>query len=104
MKLSKEKLLVKVKDYIGDETSEEAVSLLEDVDDSMSDSDDGDWEQKYHELDESWKQKYIERFGSGDPEQNKEDDSKEDESKEDESKEDDSEEKTFDELFEKGDD
>ena len=100
MKLSKEELLIKVKNYIGDDTSEEAVSLLEDVDDSMSDSNDGEWEKKYHELDESWKQKYIERFGSGDPEQNKEDDSKEDESKEDESKE----EKTFDELFEKGDD
>ena len=99
MKLSKEELLMKVKEYIGEDTSEEAVSLLEDVDDSMSDSNDGEWEQKYHELDESWKQKYIERFGSGDPEQNKEDDSKEDESKED-----DSEEKTFDELFEKGDD
>ena len=98
MKLSKEELLIKVKNYIGDDTSEEAVSLLEDVDDSMSDSNDGEWEKKYHELDESWKQKYIERFGSGDPEQNKED-----ESKEDESKEDDSEEKTFDELFEKGD-
>ena len=100
MRLSKEDLLMKVKDYIGDDTSEEAVSLLEDVDDSMSDSNDGEWEQKYHELDESWKQKYIERFGSGDPDQNKEDDSKEDESKEDDSEE----EKTFDELFEKGDD
>lgn len=99
MKLSKEELLIKVKNYIGDDTSEEAVSLLEDVDDSMSDSNDGEWEQKFHELDESWKQKYIERFGSGEPEQNKEDDSKEDESKEDDSEE----EKTFDELFEKGD-
>lgn len=100
MKLSKEELLIKVKNYIGDDTSEEAVSLLEDVDDSMSDSNDGGWEQKYHELDESWKQKYIERFGSGEPENKKEDDSKEDESKEDDSEE----EKTFDELFEKGDD
>lgn len=99
MKLSKEELLIKVRNYIGDDTSEDAVSLLEDVDDSMSDSNDDKWEQKYHELDESWKQKYIERFGSGDPEQNKESDSNEDESKED-----DSEEKNFDELFEKGDD
>ena len=83
MKLSKEELLIKVKEYIGEDTSEEAVSLLEDVDDSMSDSDDGEWEKKYHELDESWKQKYIERFGSGEPEENKEDDRREEVGKDD---------------------
>lgn len=44
-----------------DTPTDEQLTLLEDVDDSIPDEDE-DWEQKYNDLDKSWRQKYMDRF------------------------------------------
>lgn len=63
---TKEEMLDKVNKYIGEDTSEEAIELIEDISDSYdSFSDPEDWKTKYEELDETWKKKYKERFFEG---------------------------------------
>lgn len=63
MKLSKEELVEKVKAYVGDRTDDETISLIEDISDSMEIADDGvNWKEKYEELDNEWREKYIARF------------------------------------------
>ena len=63
MKLSKEELLEKVKVYVGDRTDDETISLIEDISDSMEVDGDGEnWKEKYEELDNQWREKYIARF------------------------------------------
>ena len=63
---TKEEMLDLVNKYIGEDTSEEAIGLIEDISDSYdSFSDPEDWKAKYEELDEAWKKKYKERFFEG---------------------------------------
>lgn len=64
---TKEEILEIVKTRIGDDSSEEALSFIEDITDTLEDkdrqiADSGDWKSKYDELTE----KYKERFFSGD--------------------------------------
>lgn len=42
-------------------TSDEYLSLLEDISDSMTPPE-VDWEQRYNELDSSWRERYKKRF------------------------------------------
>lgn len=65
MKRSREELLEDVRAYIGDDTSDAAVTLIENVSDSYEEPGE-DWKAKYEELDASWRQKYLDRFSSGD--------------------------------------
>ena len=63
---TKEEMLDKVNKYIGEDTSGEAIELIEDISDSYdSFSDPEDWKAKYEELDETWKKKYKDRFFEG---------------------------------------
>lgn len=67
MVLTRDELLARVSDRIGDDTSDEAIRLLEDVADTYDEvsaraADQTDWEQRYNELDQSWRQRYIDRF------------------------------------------
>ena len=63
MKLGKEELIEKVKAYVGDRTDDETISLIEDISDSMEVTDDAEnWKEKYEELDNQWREKYIARF------------------------------------------
>ena len=67
MKKSLEELLTNVKQMIGeDNTSDEALSLIEDLTDSYS-APTVDWEAKYNENDAMWRQKYRDRFFSDVP-------------------------------------
>lgn len=67
-KLNKEELLNSIRAVIGEEnTSDEALKLIEDVSDTI-DSQSEDWEKKYHELDQEWRTKYRDRFFSATPE------------------------------------
>ena len=56
---------------VGEDSSPEAIKFIEDMTDTISDLEqraNGDginWEERYYQLDESWKQKYKERFFSG---------------------------------------
>lgn len=65
---SREELMSAIKNRIGDDVSDEAISLMEDVSDTLSDYDSRvgeDWKTKYEENDRSWRQRYAERFMSG---------------------------------------
>lgn len=63
----KDEIINILQSRIGEDTSDDALTLLEDVNDTLSDYDrrlagSTDWETKYNELDASWRQKYKERF------------------------------------------
>lgn len=62
--LGKDELLGKLKAYLGEDTSDEAIALVEDVSDTVSEGT-LDWKAKYTENDENWRRKYKERFFGG---------------------------------------
>lgn len=71
--LSREEYFNRLHTMVGTDTSEDALSFLEDMSDTYNSisqankNDNTDWERKYHELDESWKERYRHRFfSSGD--------------------------------------
>ena len=63
---TKEELLEIIKNRIGEDTSDEAISLIEDISDTYdslnTSSNDEEWKQKLKDLDESWRKKYKDRF------------------------------------------
>lgn len=64
---SKDEILATIKDRIGEDTSDEALALIEDINDTYDDldariSEAGDWKTKYETNDAEWRQKYKERF------------------------------------------
>lgn len=61
--LSKEDLIAKLSASFGENLSDDNISLLEDVSDTIdSFSDAEDWKTKYEENDASWRKRYKERF------------------------------------------
>lgn len=67
---TRDELMKWVEEKIGDDTSDEALAILEDFTDTFNNyeelvSDTVNWKQKYNELDETWRKKYRERFFSG---------------------------------------
>ena len=65
MILGKDALLEKIRAYIGEDTSDNAISLIEDVTDTVTDYDTRsgtDWEAKLKENDEMWRNRYMKRF------------------------------------------
>lgn len=74
---TKDELLSIIKDRIGDGTSDEDISLIEDINDTYADletriSESGDWKAKYDENDKAWREKYRDRFFSESTETGKE--------------------------------
>lgn len=69
--LSKEQLMAKLAERIGDDTSDEVLAFTEDVSDTITDletkanGDGTDWKAKYEENDKEWREKYKARFFSG---------------------------------------
>lgn len=64
---TKDEIIENISAVIGDDNSEAAISLLEDVTDTLDDyeaktKDSTDWKEKYEENDRDWRQKYRERF------------------------------------------
>ena len=54
-----------IKEYIGDDTSDKALEIVEDTSDTIDDLSTGDgedWKSKYDELDKTWREKYKSRF------------------------------------------
>lgn len=93
---TRDEILEAVRERIGEDTSDEAIALLEDVTDTFTDyetrvADKTDWKTKYNELDASWRKKYMERFSGKTGEEVKKE--------QEEQIKDDSEPRTFDELF-----
>ena len=93
---TRDEIMEAIKKRIGEDTSDEAISLLEDVSDTFADyetkvADKTDWKAKYDEMDANWRKKYMDRFSGKTGEEVK--DEQEEQIK------DDSEPRTFDELF-----
>lgn len=103
--VSRDELIQAISSVLGETPDDNGLAILENLTDTISDYetkvvDTGDWENKYNELDASWRKRYAERFMSSedvehetDPEEIKE------EQEEDVKK--DGEELTFESLFER---
>nr|DAU41984.1 MAG TPA: hypothetical protein [Caudoviricetes sp.] len=103
--VTRDDLMERIRSRIGDDTSDETLSLIEDFTDTFSDLETRageDWKSKYDELDKTWREKYKARFFQRpDDKETTPEDIKEDNE---EDLKDESKEKSFDELFtEKGD-
>lgn len=59
--LSREEAIEKLSNFIGDNDSDEAIELLEDISDTLT-GDGEDWKTRYEENDKEWRRKYKERF------------------------------------------
>lgn len=62
-KRSKDELLTALRGVLGDNQTDEAIALIEDVTDTF-DAPAEDWEQKYKDNDAAWRKKYTDRFFS----------------------------------------
>lgn len=60
--LSKDELIEKVKQYVGDRKDDETIEILEDISDSFDSSEADEWKKKYEENDKLWRDRYISRF------------------------------------------
>lgn len=94
--LTRDEFFDRVQKIVGTDTTDESLTFIEDMTDTYNSLDerangDGtDWEQRYKDLDESWKEKYKKRFFSGSSSRVIEDVKDEEEKKE----------VTYDDLFE----
>ena len=60
-------ILNSIKERIGDEQTDEAIELLEDITDTFNDvsnNNNEDWKRKFEENDANWRKKYRDRFFS----------------------------------------
>ena len=71
--LGKDDFFKRIRDHIGDDTSDESIAFIEDVTDTynaleQSSKDETDWKSKYEELEKKKKKRYRDRFfeGNGD--------------------------------------
>lgn len=70
--LKTDELISKISAFIGEEQNDDAISVLEDVTDTLNDfesktNDATNWKTKYEENDKNWRAKYIARFNQGVP-------------------------------------
>lgn len=61
-KLTRADFMERLKTFLGEDTSDEALTLLEDANDSFEEGDGVDWKQRYEDNDKEWRQKYKDRF------------------------------------------
>ena len=81
--LTKEQLMESITNRVGEDTSDDALAFIENVNDtieSMSTDKNTDWKVKYEENDDAWRQKYKDRFFNSSSE-DKDDDFEEEEKK-----------------------
>lgn len=58
-----DELMATVRARVGDDTSDETLSFVEDVHDTLTSLSEGeDWRQRYEQNDAEWRQKYRDRF------------------------------------------
>ena len=102
---TRDEILAAIRSRLGDDTSDDALSIIEDITDTFKDYETRageNWESKYNELDAQWRKRYRDRFfQEPDNEETTLEEVKDDNEKD---LKDESEVKDFDELFEeKGD-
>lgn len=97
---TRDEILAAIRSRLGDDTSDDALTIIEDIDDTLKDYETRageDWKGKYDELDAQWRKRYRDRFfqksdnGGTNPEDVKDDNEKD--------LKEESEVKDFDELF-----
>lgn len=66
MKKSRDEILTAIREIIGDNNSDEAIALIEDVTDSFTDEE-SEWKRKYEENDRDWRKRYMDRFMNPEP-------------------------------------
>lgn len=74
---SREDFLKRITEVVGDDTSDESLTFIEDMTetyDKLSSNENEDWKQKYEENDANWRKKYKERFLNGSKEEDDEED------------------------------
>ena len=64
---TKDEILASIHSKLGDDTSDEAIKIIEDISDTFDDltarvNEAGDWKAKYEENDKNWRDKYQTRF------------------------------------------
>lgn len=69
---SREELITTVASMFGENPTDEQISLLEDITDTVGDyedrlSDTTDWKAKYEENDKEWRRRYTDRFNNTEP-------------------------------------
>ena len=70
--LTRDELMTAIRTCIGEDTSDEALSFIENMEDTINDyenkakNDGVKWKEKYEQNDKEWRTKYKERFFSGD--------------------------------------
>ena len=68
---TREEILNSIRTHIGDDASDEALALVEDLTDTITDYENKannngqNWKQRYEENDAAWRKKYRDRFFSG---------------------------------------
>lgn len=70
-----ETFMARVKERVGDDTSDSAISFIEDMQDTFTSlkNDSGtDWKTKYEENDSAWRKRYTDRFYKGAPPEERE--------------------------------
>lgn len=75
--LTKEQLMESIKNRVGEDTSDDTLTFIENVNDtieSMSTDKNTDWKQKFEENDAAWRQKYKDRFFNASPDNEEDDD------------------------------
>ena len=66
MKKPANEIVSALRAIIGENTSDEAIQIIEDITDSVND-DDAEWKQKYEENDKNWRERYMARFMNPEP-------------------------------------
>jgi hypothetical protein len=102
--VTKEEIVRRLSERMGDDTSDEALALIEDVTDTYTDLEarvGDDWKTKYEDNDKMWREKYKSRFFAGEDKPNS--DLGGNAGDEDDDEETPPQPKTYDELFKEGD-
>lgn len=68
---TKDEIMKFIKERTKEDTSDETLAFIEDVNDTFNDydskvNDSTDWKKKYEDNDKQWREKYRDRFFSGD--------------------------------------
>lgn len=72
---TKDELMNSLKDFLGDNTSDEAIALVQDISDTLGDSNAqtvADLRQQLVDQDNTWRKKYRDAFFSGTPDKDEE--------------------------------
>ena len=62
---TRDEILAAIRARLGDDTSDDTLAIIEDVDDTFKDYEtrlSEDWKSKYDELDSTWRKRYRDRF------------------------------------------